>query len=221
MPLQKITDQRISSVRFGRNDLKSSPRAFLAVIAANLLVACAESVPPMNENVADQTIVAGTAECVKDGFFTARLSGTIRASIQWRAESVVCEGMRRPEDEGARLRFSGPISDAADNASSPSPRMLTFIIGLPYLSAGATGRELASNVTLVEEGNGRFFGTPNAESCWTDLSQHELIDVENEDDYRIAGIVYCISPLPEINGNGSVTFTELEFSGQVNWGHPE
>ena len=35
--------------------------------------------------------------------------------------------------------------------------------------------------------------------------------------YSIAGTLYCVAPLPEINGETSVSVAELRFSGLLDW----
>lgn len=155
------------------------------------------------------------AECVPNGELVTELAGEISGTLEWRSANLACEGMRRPNSEGARLRFSGPhIIDGEQ-------KTLTFILGLPSLNVGTTGTELPTNVTLVEEGSGRFFATSDTSSCWTDVTHYELINSDLEDRYRITGELYCIAPLAEINGNSSVTFTELQFTGRVDWGQTE
>ena len=127
---------------------------------------------------------------------------------------MVCEGMPRPGDEGARIRLSGPLPDDRE------AKTLTFIFGVPHLLPGVTGAELPTNVTLVEEGTGRFFGTPDTSSCWTDVTTHRPLE-GSDSEYTISGSLYCVSPLAELNGSSSVTFTELGFSGRLNWEHTE
>jgi hypothetical protein len=87
---------------------------------------------------------------------------------------------------------------------------------MPGLERGSPARELGSNVTLIEEGSGRFFSTSGLGSCWTDVSEQQVMD-DNADVYFVAGTLYCIAPLAEINGDGSVTVRELQFGGLLDW----
>jgi len=132
--------------------------------------------------------------------------GAISAEIDWDATQVACEGMPRPNNEGARLRFAGRLSGPG--------RDVAIIIALPELEPGATGKELATNATLILEGSGRFFSTAVEEACWTDVVRQELL---NENRYAISGHMYCIAPLIEVNGESSVTIDELSFSGLLDW----
>ena len=119
--------------------------------------------------------------------------------------------MRRPNDAGVRLRFAGPI------ALPGGTRELAVIIALPELARGATVAETPAKVTMIEEDTGRFFTSGNAEICWSDIQRQAPL---SETSYAIRGIVYCVSPLAELRGTGDVTFTDLYFSGQVDWSTP-
>lgn len=119
--------------------------------------------------------------------------------------------MRRPADADARLKYSGPY----ENGEEKIP--LTLILGIPALEEAQIGAELPTNITLVEEGSGRFFATPDTNGHWTDVTEHEHIDAKSDQDYMISGNLFCGSPLAELNGSASVAFTELAFTGRVNW----
>jgi hypothetical protein len=156
---------------------------------------------------AEQALACGT-----DGALVAEIFGGVRVSIDWDAGVLECQGMPRPNGEGARLRFAGPVGTAGGE------RRLAFILGLPDLQRGETGKELPTNVTLMEEGTGRFFGTRDAVNCWTDIETHEQVEPAG---YRISGILYCVAPLADLNGNSNVSFTDLKFTGHIIWGAPK
>ena len=67
-----------------------------------------------------------------------------------------------------RSRRSGLAGDAR----------VAFIIAIPNLERGAAGTELLSNVTLTEEGSGRFFSTPNLDTCFTVVAANEPLEDE-------------------------------------------
>jgi len=123
--------------------------------------------------------------------------------------------MPRPAGEGARIRISGPASDAPDGNT------VAFILGLPDLQRGKTALEIGTNVTFMEEGAGRFFSTADTSGCWTDVDFHEPVEAGAESIYRIGGTVYCVSALAELNGGSSISFTELTFSARLTWDQPE
>ena len=144
--------------------------------------------------------------CGDAGFLRGRLYGAIPMSFDWGRTDLVCEGMPRPNGRGVRLRFAGV---------APGEELrLAIIIAIPDLEHDAVGRELASNVTVIEEGGGRFFSTSDLGNCLTDITTLDKLDADR---YSIGGKLYCISPLAEINGDSSVLIPELAFLGLVDW----
>ena len=144
--------------------------------------------------------------CGDRGYLKTHFYGEFRGPVDWDAADLDCEGMPRPEGRGARLRFAGQSGETR----------IAIIVAVPELERGATARELGSNVTVIEEGSGRFFSTAGLGSCWTDI----LEQVGTDDGAYVsfvAGDLYCIAPLAEINGDSSVTLRELQFGGYVDW----
>ncbi len=150
---------------------------------------------------------AGAEDCGEAGELSADLFGALAGPVRWSTDALRCEGMPRPDGAGARLRFAG--------AFGTEEQPIAFIIAVPSLERGVIGRELPSNVTLIAEGQGRFFSTPDLEDCWTDVSSQTPLGTEGR--FSIEGQVYCIAPLPEVNGSGSITIDEFRFSGLVDW----
>lgn len=151
----------------------------------------------------------------KNGYLATELVGARKASLDWQGNSMTCEGMPRPDGEGARLRFAGPAQSGSARQS------LVFILAMPELERGSTGRELPTNVTFTEEGSGRFFGTGTTDNCLTDVHVHEAEEHVNGLNYRISGVVYCLGPMAELNGTANISFAELHFSGRLDWRVPE
>ena len=144
--------------------------------------------------------------CGERGYLRTDFYGELRGPVDWAAGDLVCEGMPRPEGRGARLRFAGQ--------SGKTP--IAIIVAVPDLERGATARELGSNVTVIEEGGGRFFSTTGLGSCWSDILEQDETD-DGADVLFVAGTLYCIAPLAEVNGDSSVTLRELQFGGYVDW----
>lgn len=154
------------------------------------------------------TPAAKAGGCGVSGYLRTTLYGSFEGEIDWSNDELDCEGMPRPEGAGARLRLAGTAANGVQS--------LAFIIAIPMLERGTTARELASNVTIIEEGSGRFFSTAGLESCWTDVDVQANIE-DASDTYSITGTLYCISPLPEVNGDSSVLLRELHFNGLLDW----
>ena len=144
--------------------------------------------------------------CGERGYLRTEFVGEFAGPVDWSAGDLDCQGMPRPDSQGARLRFARQSGDVS----------LAIIIALPGLERGAIARELGSNVTVIAEGGGRFFSSSGLGSCWTDvLEQEELGGAAGA--YFVAGTLYCIAPLAEVNGDSSVTLRDLEFGGYLDW----
>jgi len=170
------------------------------VLAILALLACSRAEP-----------VAGTGACGPSGLLRVELHGSISAVIDWRGPDLECAGMPRPEGQGARLYFKG-ITATGD----PGGR-LSFIIALPSLERGRAADEIPATVTLIEEDRGRFFSSAEVDVCWADVNEQVLEDPSAPDRYRISGLLYCVAPLAERNGTGGVSFTDLRYSGWLEW----
>ncbi len=172
--------------------------------------ACAPEAPPAPVPVA--------ARCTADGALVANVFGSLEGRLEWRGDELACEGMQRPHGQGARLRFAGPALDGSE------AERLAFIIALPKLKRGRTGTELEAGVTLILENTGRFYSSPEQAGCWADIDGHEpAADSDGssgDNEYRISGLLYCLSPLAEVNGTASVSLRDLEFSGRLDWTDP-
>lgn len=172
----------------------------LALIAA----ACKPTVEPKPEPAA--SAVAPEGACGETGFLRGRIYGAVSASLDWTAEDLRCEGMPRPEGRGVRLRFAGSVDG----------HPIAIIIAMPELTREASGGEFASNVTLIEEGNARFFNTTGLNACLTGIDAMTPLD-DAGDRIAVGGSLYCLSPLAEVNGESSVSIPELEFQGLLDW----
>jgi len=145
--------------------------------------------------------------CGSDGYLATEIFGALQARLEWTTTELECGGMPRPNGDGARLRFAGPLGDA---------QQLTFIIALPDLRRGATATELATTVTLIEEGSGRFFSTASTDICWTDITRLEAVHA-SDSHYQIGGNLYCVAPLTQVNGDSDILIRDLEFRGLLDW----
>ncbi len=144
--------------------------------------------------------------CGANGRLQTVLFGSIQATVDWSAARMKCQSMRRPHDSGIRLRFEGEVAG----------EQLALIISIPDMQPGKAAVELRSNVTTTVKGSGRFFSTPNLDSCWTDIdAQTALSDTAHT--YQISGRLYCLAPLGEVNAQASVSIPNLSFTTIVAW----
>jgi hypothetical protein len=190
----------------------AKPRHFWVGIGLWLVVSAAVSgckqagqAPP---EAAVEATAAAILQCGDGGELRGELYGAIAGQLNWGKHELECSGMPRPDDRGARLRFAGTLEDGQRN--------IAIIIAIPELGRDALGNEYRSNVTVIEEGNGRFFSTPDLDNCLTDITMLDALD-DSGDSYTLRGLLYCVAPLPEINGESSVTIPEIRFQGLLDW----
>jgi hypothetical protein len=159
--------------------------------------------PGMPANAASSCLEQG------NGFLRARLSGSIRAEIDWQ-RSMECSGATRPGG-GVRMRFSHAFGD--------KDQQLVLVFGIGELREGEPARNLPVNVTVIRQGAGEFFGTQGDASCMIDELQQEAlagIPLRNRS-YRVVARGFCMKPARAINGNGSVLLTRFDFAGRVDF----
>lgn len=157
---------------------------------------------------ADTSKEAPVLLCGNDGHLSAQLYGAIETRLDWDEDDLECTGMPRPEGKGIRLRL------AATDATTGSE--LVFIIAIPGFERSSGPAEFDTNTTLIESGHGRFFSTPDTDNCLVDVEAVTGID-ESGERYAISGALYCVMPLPEVNGDSSVFIPELRFAGLLDW----
>lgn len=104
------------------------------------------------------------------------------------------------------MRFSGEVSG----------ERLAIILAMPELQAGITGEAFDTNVTITVENSGRFFSTPNLDSCWTDVVTNEPL-ADPAVVYNVVGSLSCVAPLGEVNGDAFIDIRDLQFSGVADW----
>jgi hypothetical protein len=180
-----------------------------AVVAVLILISGCELAVDTAVDTATSVIpeAAPPASCGVQGYLSTELFGALAGKIEWTSTSFECEGMPRPGGNGARLRFAGDID---------GEHKIAFIIALPELRRGETGNEYQSKVTVIEEGVGRFFTSGDNDICWTDIVELESVE-ESDSEFSVGGTLYCVAPLPEINGDSDVIIRDLNFRGRLDW----
>lgn len=159
-----------------------------------------------------------------DGYFKARLQGAIDAQVDWPNAGTRCEGEERPNHNGLRLSFR------RDPASAPD---LLFVLGISNVRENQSVHGAAVNVTIIEQGGSRIFGTQGDSRCTMDsLRQWRLPEPPAQPGaiksanpqprrYRVEGRGFCTSPAHAVNDNGSLLLTTFDFTGVVRFDGPE
>lgn len=194
--------QRIRSICANCGQIVSEIGLIFALLT--VVSGCQRASEPIAATAAASTEVL--QQC-GDGYLETQLFGGLAVELNWTASDLTCEGMPRPDGDGARLRFAGDTADG---------RRIAFIIALPELRRGSAGSELQSNVTVIEEGQGRFFSTAEVDVCWTDITSLEYI-ADSDAQFTISGNLYCVAPLAQINGDSDVLIRDLKFRGLLDW----
>jgi hypothetical protein len=181
-----------------------------AVLAGALLLAACGGDTPALAGPGGPSLPAAeiAARCDDGAYLSGRVVGAVTADLGKPAGQLACNGGPRPDGEGARLRFAREDETGAG---------LAVIIAMPELDRDTTGPELEANVTLIVEGEARFFSTQNRETCWADIVENAPV---GDGRYAVAGELYCIAPLAEVNGDASITLDGLAFRGFVDRGTP-
>jgi hypothetical protein len=184
---------------------------FAALLALGIAAWAAFS-PLRHLPVADDAGVSAPmtmAPCVMNnpGYLHGRLYGSLAATIDWRGPELTCDGMARPNNAGVRLIFASPDND--DQAR------LIFVIGIDGEPDKLENHEEKANITIIEEGSGRFFSTGGQDRCWTTIQTIAPLSEETDSAYQVDGELYCAGALPSLNGKGSVTLGDFRYSGRL------
>ena len=156
----------------------------------------------------DALPAAAQALCVPspEGFIRARLQGAVDADIDWGAATGQCRGGLRPGGDGVRLIYKGSV---------PAGGTLLVVIGAGPLQAGQSARDVPVNLTIVREGQGRFYATQGDDKCAFDEVRQEPTD--DPQVYRLTGRGYCTQPARALDGDGSVLVSRFDVSAIVDF----
>ncbi len=193
IPLQKYSQKPV----FAR---------ILPVIALMAVAPIAACEPATVAEAEAEPAVVIQPPCDARGALKTSLYGGIETTLSWSGSDMSCESMPRPNGAGLRLRLAGQVSG----------QTLAFIIALPQLQPGQAGVESPSNVTATVEGSGRFFSTPDLDTCWTDVLAQSSVQGTSSD-YLLQGELFCIAPLGELNGDAAVSIARMSFTAPVSW----
>ncbi len=145
-----------------------------------------------------------------DGFLAFRLQGSIEADLDWRQPELECTGMSRPDGQGLRLRFSGPLT---------AEGRLAIVLAATGLTEGLSARAVPVNVTVMDESGQRIYGTRGSQRCTLDrVEQHPIegTDIPPRS-FRVEGRGFCVEPARALDGDGAVLLTRFDFAGRVTW----
>lgn len=158
-----------------------------------------------------QSLANPTSECLDagDASLRARLRGAVEADLDWRGQTLECEGMPRPDGAGVRVRFRSRLPDG---------RALAVLFAAGALAPGETRAGVPVNVTLLVEDAGEVYGTQGSDRCRLDhVEQLEIPSpVPGARRFRIEGRGFCVAPARAPYGSSAVLVNRFDFVGRVD-----
>jgi|GEM_PF-2437483 len=170
-------------------------------------------VQPVSDSAVRQSSPLQTGDELKPCFVDAAGSlvaiffGSMQQQLEVRGDALLCSGKLDSVSGRSRLAFS--TEQAGFDAN------IVIVIGLENVLENTTQKGLPTNLTLLDQDSGLFFGTQGFGRCWTDLSQALAADRARTSYYNASGEVYCAGAIPQIQGPGSVTISALKFAGHL------
>jgi hypothetical protein len=212
--LQRITNDIVS--RHGYGSSASRRRYLFAIIGLLTLgLSCkvhAQQSSTPNDNVSSEAKPEPSALCLPDGrgYLRARLSGVVKAELDWGNEGMECTGAVRP-DGGIRVRFSR--NDPAGDGR------LVLLFGIAGLREGKAAKALPVNVTVIREGKGEFYSTQGDNKCTLDdVKQEPLVGIPHRSrSYRITARGFCTNPARAVRGEGVILLSRFDYVGRVDF----
>jgi hypothetical protein len=143
-----------------------------------------------------------------DAFLEARLAGALDAELHWQAAEMLCDGMRRPDGKGLRIRFEGRLAGES----------LTLVFAAPRLAEGESARAVPVNVTLIRSG-AAIYSTRGEERCLLDeVRQAPLAAPAGAAHrWRIEARGFCLDPARAVGGSDAILLSRFDFRGQLEW----
>jgi hypothetical protein len=214
--LQRITNDIVPGHGYGSP--ASRRRYLFAKTVIGLLtlgLSCkvhAQQTSVADDNVSSEIEPAAPTLCLPDGrgYLRARLSGVVKAELDWGNEGTECTGAVRP-DGGIRVRFSR--NDSADGGR------LVLLFGIAGLREGKAAKALPVNVTVIREGKGEFYSTQGDNKCTLDdVKQEPLVGIPHRSrSYRITARGFCINPARAVRGDGVILLSRFDYVGRVDF----
>ncbi len=183
--------------------VRPGPRGAALLIAATLAHATlAQPVGPPRpaSGVATSCLANG------GGYLRARIGGALHADIDWPNRGTWCAGEPQRDPAGVRVSFR--------RVSGRGPRLL-FLFGLTGVREGRPLREGRVNLTVIDESDGRIYGTLGDRRCTLDsLSQRRLPAAHT---YRLEARGFCTEPARAVRGAGHLLVSRFDFAAPVSY----
>ncbi len=183
----------------------------LALATASLTEAA--PAPAAGAAPASQAAVAASEGCLPsgNGFLRARIRGALNLDVDWQNAELECEGAARPDGNGIRLSFAGPLRSDG--------RRLRMVFGVTRAAEGSAGSALPTNLTVIFEGEKRLFATRGDDKCTVDKLEQERVGAlgGNSRSYRVIGSGFCIEPANDMSARERIVVSSFDFAGRITY----
>jgi hypothetical protein len=135
----------------------------------------------------------------------------LNLDVDWRNAELECEGSARPDGNGIRLSFAGPLRSDG--------RRLRMVFGVARTAEGAAGSALPTNLTVIFEGEQRLFATRGDDKCTVDKLQQERVGAVGGDvrSYRVVASGFCTEPANTLNDKERIVVSSFDFAGRITY----
>lgn len=139
-------------------------------------------------------------------FLTARLRGATTLDVDWHGTALRCDGGTRPDGRGMRVSFTG-----TDHA-----HRLLFIFGIDAAPRVGRAHNVATNVTVIFEGEQRVYSTRGDDRCTIDvLSARALPAQTGMRRLAVRARGFCISAASALGNGAPLLLSRFDFSGAI------
>jgi hypothetical protein len=151
--------------------------------------------------------------CLRSGkaYLRARIRGAVRLDVDLQGPALSCEGGPRLDGSGIRMGFEGRVG--------PGQRRMRMVFGIDGAKEGRPARELATNLTVIFEGEKLLFATQGDGNCTVDrLTQARILAHGHAGHaYRIVAHGFCIAPANDLSGHRRILVTTFDFAGRADF----
>lgn len=178
-----------------------------ALSCAAAPAAPAPAAPAASDLAALPTATAADACRMQPGaFLSARLRGATTLDVNWHGMALRCDGGARPDGRGMRVSFSG-----TDHA-----HRLLFIFGIDAAPRAGRAHNVATNVTVIFEGEQRVYSTRGDDRCTIDLVSARALPAQaGMRRLAVRARGFCISAASALGSGAPLLVNRFDFSGAI------
>lgn len=186
---------------------------FTALAAALVIASVPAQAPPSSLLGAGLPPVSLGGPCMRSGkaYLRASIRGAVRLDVDLHGAGLACEGGPRFDGSGIRMAFEGRVG--------PGKRRMRMVFGIDGAKEGRPGRELATNLTVIFEGEKLLFATQGDGNCTVDrlTQEHIVTNGHPSHAYRIVAHGFCIAPANDLGGHRRILVTTFDFAGRADF----